>query len=322
LWRAAIGCREPSMKKNRSVLTLLFCAVASLPLYAEGIDRIFHFDNDWVLKIDLKKFSIQKNEYVYERSFRNIYAFRDNGLIVSVFVEPAAEEGDSTVARQYYTGKLSQSPLTKTQVKVSEKGEIAFYEYFVPKFRDQDINQQHMNMYIARDNLWIDIHISKVNYSHADRALFDAVINSVKIEPKSAYDYFAAGSYMYRDKKYANAVKYYSSALDLEARKRTLENDVWYALVDNLGISLVLSGDAAKAKEVFLFGIKKNPDYALFYYNLACTFGEESDTANAVKYLKQAKSVAKKTGLKLPDAKTDTSFDKIRGTKEFSALMD
>lgn len=310
------------MKKIRPLLTLFFCAVASLPLCAEGIDRIFHFDNDWALKIDLKKFSIQKNEYVYERSFRNIYAFRENGLIVSVFIEPAAQEGDSSVARQYYTERLSQSPLAKTQVKTSEKGDIAFYEYFVPKFRDQDINQQHMNMYIARDNLWIDIHISKINYSHADRALFDAVINSVKIEPKSAYDYFAAGSYMYRDKKYANAARYYSSALDLEARKRILDNEVWYALVDNLGISLVLSGDAAKAKEVFLFGIKKNPDYALFYYNLACTYGEESDVANAVKYLKQAKAVAKKNSFKLPDAKTDTSFDKIRDAKEFTAQME
>ncbi len=303
------------------MLILLFCSTL-MPLRAEGIDRIFHFDNDWVLKIDLKKFSIQKNEYVYEKSFRNIYAFHDNGLIVSVFVELAAQEGDSTVARQYYTEKLSQSPLAKTQEKMSEKGDAAIYEYFVPKFREQEINQQHLNMYIARDNLWIDIHISKINYSHADRALFDAVINSVKIEPKSAYDYFAAGSYMYREKKYANAARYYSSALDLEARKRTLANEVWYALIDNLGISLVLSGDAAKAKEVFLFGIKKNPDYPLFYYNLACTYGEESDTANAVKYLKQAKSIAKKTGLRIPDAKSDTSFDKIRNAKEFSALMD
>ncbi|MFO1469636.1 MAG: hypothetical protein U1F27_01190 [Turneriella sp.] len=310
------------MKTIRSFLLLLLCASGTIPLGADGIDRIFHFDNDWVLKIDLKKFSIQKNDYVYERSFRNVYAFSDNGLIVSVFVEPAAQAGDSTVARRYYTEKLSQSPLVKTQEKTSEKGDAAFYEYFVPKFRDQEINQQHLNMYVARDNLWIDIHISKVNYSHADRALFDAVIQSVKIEPKSAFDYFAAGSYMYRDKKYTNAAKYYSSALDLEARKRTLDKEAWYALIDHLGISLVLAGDSAKAKEVFLYGIKKTPDYALFYYNLACTYGEESDAANAARYLKQAKAVAKKTGQKLPDPKTDSSFDKVRDMKEFSTALE
>lgn len=314
----------PPIKRMPSTLlsiAVLVIAVAT-PVFADGVDRLFHFDNDWVLKINLKDFKLQKNDYSYEKSFRNVYGFNADGLIVSVFIEPAAAEGDSKVARQYYTDRLKQSPVLRTAEKSSEKGPAAMYEYFVAKFQDQEINQRHVNMYLVRDNLWIDIHISKVRYKEEDKALFDAIINSVSFAPKNAYDYFGAGSYMYQDKKYAEAARYYTAALDIEARKRTLEDEVWFALIDHLGISLVLSGDAAKAKEVFLFGIKKSPEYPLFYYNLACTFAEEGDAAGAAKYLKQAKAVAKKKKFKLPDIKKDNSFDKVRDTKEFRQVAD
>ena len=38
-------------------IALLVIAVAT-PVFADGVDRLFHFDNDWVLKINLKDFKL------------------------------------------------------------------------------------------------------------------------------------------------------------------------------------------------------------------------------------------------------------------------
>jgi tetratricopeptide (TPR) repeat protein len=46
-----------------------------------------------------------------------------------------------------------------------------------------------------------------------------------------------------------------------------------------MGMAFGMSGQVDAARKVFLDAIKKDPDYPLYYYNLACADAEQGDAA-------------------------------------------
>ena len=122
---------------------------------------------------------------------------------------------------------------------------------------------------------------------------------------------------------YKRAIPPYQKALDREKAKRTLGQSVWRVLVDNLGMAYGISGDLKKAKETFEYGLEKDPKYAMFHYNMACTYGEMNDPEKAIVYLKQAfenkENMIK--GEKMPDPWTDSSFQRFMDNEKFVSAL-
>jgi tetratricopeptide (TPR) repeat protein len=133
------------------------------------------------------------------------------------------------------------------------------------------------------------------------------------------------GSYHYQKRDFKAAIGPYQKALDLEKQERVLDKTLWKVLVDNLGMAYGISGDLKKAKETFEYGISKDPDYPLFYYNMACTYGEMDDMDGAIKYLKLAFERRENMieGEEFPDPATDSSFERFMKNEKFlTALKD
>lgn len=90
-------------------------------------------------------------------------------------------------------------------------------------------------------------------------------------------------------------------------------------LTDQAGISYGMSGDIQKARSLFEKAIVEDPDYPMYYYNLACADAEDKNLAGAREHLQQA--FARKanviSGEAMPDPTTDDSFLPYRGNKEF-----
>ena len=116
------------------------------------------------------------------RKIRQVMAENDDtGMIVSVFMEPAADHGDSAAVRTAYWSKAKNSPIPKSNIKQGNSGEYATVEYMVP-----DVHQKNMNVYIAHDGVWLDIHLSKIGFTDDDQARFDEIVKSIKFEPAAA----------------------------------------------------------------------------------------------------------------------------------------
>ena len=86
---------------------------------------------------------------------------------------------------------------------------------------------------------------------------------------KETMQYVSQGSAAYLKQDYKKAIQFYSKALELEKKEPTLEKNIWRVLVDNLGMRYGISGDNKKAKEIFEYGISKDDQYPMFYYNVA-----------------------------------------------------
>jgi hypothetical protein len=229
-------------------------------------------------------------------------------------------------------GPFQRDDLQETVVK----GEIARVEFIVPEFKGIKVRQKNLHAYLGGGDLCAEIHLSKIEFKPEDQKLFEDFLASVKLLPDaspsagqsrgpaqredddSSY-YFGQGSTFYLHHNYSEAAASYQKALDLEKRTRTLSKDYFRVLVDNLGMSYGISGKLPQAKATFEFGLTQDPEYPMFFYNLACTYGEMDLMNDALIQLRlaykfKANMIAGET---LPDPLKDDSFRHFVGKETF-----
>jgi hypothetical protein len=90
-------------------------------------------------------------------------------------------------------------------------------------------------------------------------------------------------------------------------------------VTDEEGMAYGISGDTAKARAIFQAAIVKDPDYPLYYYNLACADAEERKIDDARVHLQQAfdRKANVLPGETLPDPAKDDSFLPFQSNKDF-----
>lgn len=137
---------------------------------------------------------------------------------------------------------------------------------------------------------------------------------------ETSMDYVRQGTAAYVVHDFARAIPPYQKALDLEKKDRKLDRKVWLVLVDNLAMAYGLTDDIKSSFSVLEYGISKEPTYPMFYYHMACGYGENGDEDNAVKYLRLASRYKAYMipGEAYPDPSTDNSFRKFSGSDKFS----
>jgi tetratricopeptide (TPR) repeat protein len=123
-------------------------------------------------------------------------------------------------------------------------------------------------------------------------------------------------------KDWGRATRHLQKALDLERNQRTLSPTEWRVLVDNLGMAYGISGDLPKSKSTLEYGVKEDPKYPMFHYNLACYYGESNDLEHAMEELKTT-FLNRSNGIHgegIPDPRKDNSFRRFLNDPKFQAL--
>jgi len=144
-----------------------------------------------------------------------------------------------------------------------------------------------------------------------------------KRDPSNIYAQVYLAQALFRQEKYAEAVAPYEKARALETNGSKLSSDQHRILVDQLVMAYGVSGDLKKARALLDGAIQQDPEYPLNYYNRACAFAEEGDKNKALANLSLAfqhkDNVLK--GEKMPDPRTDSSFQKYVRDDDFMVLM-
>lgn len=305
------------------VLVVLGCGV----LCAEGEKIVgaarFQFPGrQWVMTIDLDGFAVSERSAEPDGTRYMLAGKRGNGnqIIVSVFMEPARRAGDSKMCREFFRGSPDENSRKKYEIQTSEVGDIALVEY-VFKLGGSFGIQKHINAYIAKGDVWIDVHISKSNFVEADRAPMLAIVRSIDF-PKSLEEY-SAGQECYNKEDYAGAAKHLHAALDLEKQDPKFTKVEFRELVVHLGIAYGISGDLKNSKGVLEYGLQKDPTYPLFFYNMACVYAESDDLDNTIVSLRKAFQYKAnvRLGGAMPDPRTDSSFRRFMNNEKFRKLL-
>jgi tetratricopeptide (TPR) repeat protein len=261
---------------------------------------------------------------------------RPDRLGISAFLQRVTFPASAEKCRdEWWPATKKSAPMKRDDLDESQvKDGIARVEYIVPEFRGHKIHQKTIHAYLGSGNLCAEIHLSKAGFEPDEQKLFEQILSTVKLLPDQAPSsgqsagtapaddtvrYLGEGSRSYLQRNYSSAARSYQKALDLERQKRTLPRDTFRVLVDNLGMSYGIGGDLQKAKETFEYGLTQEPDYPMFYYNLACTYGEMKKMPEAIEELRLAYKYKANiiAGETMPDPIKDDSFRYFVGDNTF-----
>jgi tetratricopeptide (TPR) repeat protein len=92
---------------------------------------------------------------------------------------------------------------------------------------------------------------------------------------------------------------------------------------DQLGIIYGMSGKFDQSIATYQKAIAQDPDYPIYYYNMACSYSEKGDLDQAISGLQEAFKRKDKwpSDQSLPDPRKDDSFKKYVGNEKFEAAV-
>ena len=131
-------------------------------------------------------------------------------------------------------------------------------------------------------------------------------------------DVFMYGQILYRDGMYKEAAPILEQSLTKLSDGENQET-MRRVATDQAGMAYGISGDTTKARKIFESAITRDPDYPMYYYNLACADAQEKKLADARVHLQQA--FARKgnmlPGEVFPDPSKDDSFLPYHNDRDF-----
>lgn len=131
------------------------------------------------------------------------------------------------------------------------------------------------------------------------------------------------GHTLFFQSKYREAIPSYERARELAAQGVALSQVNKRVLTDQLGMAYAGTGRLSDARAVFEAAIQEDPEYPMYYYNLACTFAETGDIDMALANLKLgfARRSHMLPGETYPDPRRDVSFKGFLKNEKFQAAM-
>jgi hypothetical protein len=208
----------------------------------------------WALELQSPGFSVQKN--VIQPDGRRYFLAENKAtsMIASVYLEPMSDApaaGECTRSLHEKERRFSTLATNGLQdVIYSEKDGMSLLEYLIPEVKGAPVKQHNVFACLIKNNIFIDIHISKALYTPADKPAFDAVLTSFRLVDKApspatvsmtatgssangaqtSMQLFRKGSFYFMSQQYKESIAPYQQALDLEKGKPSLEKKLWYVL--------------------------------------------------------------------------------------------
>lgn len=140
---------------------------------------------DWALEVGGTELVVQQKEVSEDgKNARFMAVDSTTGILVSGFLEDRGRPATAEECRDFYFAKLKDSPVKREDIAQSKLGNMAVAEYIVKEYAGIKADQKHVNAYLTKGNIWMDVHLSKMSFKEGQRDLFNAILRNVKLVPK------------------------------------------------------------------------------------------------------------------------------------------
>lgn len=320
-----------------SICGALLVAAASAIAQDPGVNNLSVWlpDKTWALVFDAPGFVISKNE-IQPGGRRYFLANNPSTKVnLSVYLERSKEPPTTTECKHGLEQRAhGKSPFNRKRIGFRESGPLQIMEYSVLEVDGLPVNQRNLFACTFKDDVYVDIHLSKALFRLADQPLFDTVVQGIHFADRqpseetipegNSLEFFLEGGRYFRAQQFPQSIEPYSKALAIEKVTPTLDKNLWRVLVDNLGMAYGITLDFDRAKATFDYGLEKDPTYPMFFYNLACLAAEKGDLEGAKENLRLAFQYRGNIipGEMLPDPHIDDSFQILLKKDDFRRFLD
>jgi tetratricopeptide (TPR) repeat protein len=305
--------------------------------------RVGLLGETWTLVFDAPGYKVERNGL---QSDDRVYLLAENqstGVTLSVNLEKVSGQATIDDCKKTQNERLAQKvDYKREKIEARESAGMEILEYTIPEFRGAPVQQRNLFACMARDDVYVDIHLSKALFKTEQEPLLSAVLASahfaensssnagtVQLAPSDAgsgtsLDYFREGSRYFLKQDFAASVAPYQKAVEAEKQSRELSKDYWRVLIDNLGMAYGITGDLDHAEQTLNYGLSQDPTYPMFYYNLACVAAGRNNMDKTMQFLQRAFSYKANTipNESMPDPRKDDSFKAFMADKRFQEFLD
>jgi hypothetical protein len=263
-----------------------------------------------------------------EIGFRGTDVSANLGYLSFLFLFPEQAPMTSSKCRDGVMGPEKKANSTFKELSSSESPRqngisVATVSYFV---LGQDQKPHYsLRSFAASGDICGDFEIYSSEPIRPEDPRIQAVLASYRLDPDYSpkfRDVFQYAQVLFNTERYKDAAPIFEQALEMIPADGAPFPSAKLArriTTDQAGMSYGISGQYAKARSIFGAGVATDPDYPMYYYNLACADAGENKLPEAQAHLKQA--FARKAGVNpgemLPDQqKTILSF-RIKTTRRF-----
>jgi tetratricopeptide (TPR) repeat protein len=333
------------MRTPLSVTLVLACSVhpADAQVAKQGDQKIELGlpGEPWRLNFDVDGFKTSSNGMKPDGRAYLMAENQSTKVVLSVFLEKVSGQATSEDCKRNQQARLAQNGGFKKEKIVTRQSEgMEIVEYTIPEAGGAPVQQRNVFACMPKDDVYIDIHLSKAVFRQQDRDLFDAVLKSAHFvgqiqkssaakssAPQNAADdaqsYLDEGNRYFIKQNFQASIRPYEKALEAEQKTSTLPKNDLRILVDNLGMAYGISGNLKRAEEIFNYGLSRDQTYPLFYYNLACVSAGRNDMNQTMDFLTKAFSYKANLipGESMPDPGKDDSFTPFLKDKKFQEFL-
>lgn len=305
----------------------------------------------WALEIRSPGFVIETQE---TKPDGREYLFAENPrtkVLISVTLEQAKAGADRKTCPDYLRKRMDlMSQFNPMEIEYSEISHMAVVEYMISKPPGAPLGQKNIVACAAKEDVYADIHLSKVRFQPSDESLFTDVLKQIRFADHAAtvataktppvdapsagaapaarpgatsLEYFKEGSRRFISQDYRGAIAPYEAALDMEKKLPRLSTNYWRVLVDNLAMAYGISGDLDHSEQTYDYGLSKDPTYPGFYYGMACVWAERNNMDKAMENLQKAFSFKANVipSETVPDPRQDDSFQRFMENERFRKFV-
>ncbi len=154
---------------------------------------------------------------------------------------------------------------------------------------------------------------------HDARGAEKNLLSAIQEDPSNLDAHTLLGDLYSSTNRQSAAAKQYAAALALDDQQHKYNQDQRRRVIDQQGVTTALGGDLIGARDFYLAALAKDPDYAMYNYNLSCVYAEFNDLDSALPYLKKAweHRDTMPSDIKFPDPRQDSSFKRFLDDKRF-----
>jgi|YNPBryBLVA2012_1023415.scaffolds.fasta_scaffold20107_2 tetratricopeptide (TPR) repeat protein len=146
---------------------------------------------------------------------------------------------------------------------------------------------------------------------------------ATRLDPALVTAHLYLGHAHFYQNHWDEAARAYEKAFDIARQRPVLDQMQRRILTDNLGMAYALGGKLERARSLFENAVREDPDYPLYYYNMACALAELGESEAALVNLEAAvrRQGNLPPGIRFPDPRDDPSLRRLAGHKRFREIV-
>jgi hypothetical protein len=137
----------------------------------------------WSLELVAPGFALRQYEAPVDGRHRYFLALKSGSdVTVSAALDRIPQSTSALACRDYYWSQLRvRSPLQMDEVRLTGSESDAGLEYIIHEVRGIRVEQKHVNRYLARGGVCVDVHVSKIQYTPTDEPALQDMLGAARL---------------------------------------------------------------------------------------------------------------------------------------------